>query len=261
MFAKRDFRRGEKIMIDKYLMKQATDQVSSYARWAVAQLSPRYGSWRDKFENNTWGRGMYGTGSRINHACIGNCGMTPLTDTDTGATAFFAIRDIPAEEEITVSYVRLSSNRYLHNPPRGIRNRRVILRQNWGFDCECGACTDPALIPLVEEVERLNVRIDRYWEGPSGFLTDLLYLRDSRRLIELYGQLQMSPERFMFTYFDMFQVAIRYSKTVDEGCGFIALAHENMMKMNAEKPIKDGTDCFKVFMNDPKSHSCYLMNE
>lgn len=263
MFAKRDFKRGEKILIDKYLMRDVADEVPDCARWALDQLSPVDGNLVEKFFNNAWGGGMFVTGSRFNHACIGSCGMVPLTKTDAGSTAFFAVRDILAQEEITMSYTRLSSHRYISNP--ACQDRKDIHASIWGFTCHCQACTDPSIMKLVEEVERLNVRVDLYWDSLGrhrGFRYDSIFLHIGRRLIELYDRLQMCQERYMFIYFDMFQVAIRDRKTVPEGLRYLKLAQDHLLMMNSEKVIFGGMDeQLRVYADDHTKHRWYLIND
>jgi hypothetical protein len=257
MFAKREFKRGRKIFIEKFIMTDKSDEVPACARWAVDQLSPCDGSIEDKYHNNCWGRGMFVIGSRINHACIGSCAMIPLTEADDGATAFFAVRNIPAGEEITISYTRLASNRFLFTEAPS-RDRSITHARVWGFTCTCDACTKPDISILVEEVEMLNRRVDLYW---AGIGSDENFLRICHRLLDLFDILQMSPERHMFIYFDMFQVNVCDLSTLKASLGYLKFAQKYLRLMLHEKSIAGGmAEQLKMYLDDPTTHYNYLTN-
>jgi hypothetical protein len=77
----------------------------------------------NNFEDVFW------LGSRINHSCIPNVDFqyNPWLEQET----FHAVRDIAAEEELTVSY-NLGANR--------TRSQRQTGLDKWGFVCICPVC-------------------------------------------------------------------------------------------------------------------------
>lgn len=246
MFTKREFKRGDLIMVDKVIMTEATDTVSACAKWAIDQLTPLGGTMADKWAKNAWTTGMFVTGSRINHECIGNCDMGQLLGSAEGTWCYHAVRDILAGEEVTIAYLPISLT------PQTLE---------WGFRCLCRVCTDDEITPLVAELIRLYTQTYRYWDNPSGGAADSIYLEKSHRIIELYDLLQIAPERYMFTYYDMFQFCVRNPQTLDEGLGYLKLAYESMLLMFGGKVIGRGLLGLQKFINDPTKHRLYLIDE
>jgi hypothetical protein len=70
---------------------------------------------------------VYDQASRFNHSCVANVGQAD--------DKFYAITDIQYGQELTINYgVRPSQLRH---------ERRKYILDNWGFHCECKACSDP----------------------------------------------------------------------------------------------------------------------
>ncbi|KAF2868037.1 TPR domain protein [Massariosphaeria phaeospora] len=70
-------------------------------------------------------------GSRINHSCIPNIhfAYNPMLEKET----FHAIRDIAAQEELTITYI-IGGNH--------TRSQRQAKLDEWGFLCTCPVCED-----------------------------------------------------------------------------------------------------------------------
>lgn len=67
--------------------------------------------------------------SRLNHDCAPNLGY--YFDTSTLSHKVYAVRDIPAGEELSISYVDVLHDR---------QTRQRLLKNTWGFDCSCERC-------------------------------------------------------------------------------------------------------------------------
>lgn len=74
--------------------------------------------------------GVYTLGAFFNHSCVPN--SIPVYDCENKIQTFRALRAIKAGEEITHSYVDLA---------RSTLERRVTLRKDYGFECDCHYCS------------------------------------------------------------------------------------------------------------------------
>ncbi len=104
------------------------------------------------------------------------CGVLVSTDHSCDANVsrvrvgrqmvFFAARDIHAGEECTITY-----------SSRGAAERRVFLREHYGFNCECALCA------RGEDVRQPSARCVRCgcerWDG------GLCVVCDARRIVEI----------------------------------------------------------------------------
>ncbi|RMZ88873.1 hypothetical protein DV736_g3892, partial [Chaetothyriales sp. CBS 134916] len=78
-------------------------------------------------------RGVFPTIARLNHSCIPNAQGNFNRNVAEGSFTIHALRDIPAGEEITVSY--------LHDELASRDEREQWLHQIYGFWCKCGICS------------------------------------------------------------------------------------------------------------------------
>lgn len=83
---------------------------------------------RQKDSGECYGSQLIEIHSRINHSCNPNC----VSSLDGTNVFLIALREINANEEITVSYTDSSK-------PRAIRQE--YLKNNLFFDCKCELCT------------------------------------------------------------------------------------------------------------------------
>ena len=74
---------------------------------------------------------VFTTFSRINHSCMGNVAIMPVDGGEVGRSCLVATRDIKANEEILISYVRSGMP---------VAERRERLQMKYKFDCECDLC-------------------------------------------------------------------------------------------------------------------------
>ncbi|KAI0119575.1 SET domain-containing protein [Daldinia grandis] len=78
------------------------------------------------------GAAVHGTFARANHSCRPNAGWR-YTSSQPYYLEMITERDIPAGEEVTVSYDALHR--------RNLDERRKVL-SSWGFVCQCERCTE-----------------------------------------------------------------------------------------------------------------------
>jgi hypothetical protein len=86
-----------------------------------------------------WSYALFPTVARINHQCTPNCHAHYCTY--TGAQVVYTLREIEANEELTISYFDMTMS---------IANRQVRAN-SWGFTCTCPACFNDA--PLFKDYE------------------------------------------------------------------------------------------------------------
>jgi hypothetical protein len=104
---------------------------------------------------------------RLNHACRPSTSYTfnPTTLSHT----VLALRTIPPNEEITLSYIPQLL-------PRS--ERHALLKKGWGFECDCTLCSATS-----EGVEESDAKVWRIGELKSELLDDLGF-EDEREEVE-----------------------------------------------------------------------------
>jgi len=74
---------------------------------------------------NDMATGLFETASRINHSCVSNSSY--VWKDSVGRMVFWNLCKLLEGEEVTVNY----------------GHKRIYLKRIYGFDCDCGGCTDP----------------------------------------------------------------------------------------------------------------------
>lgn len=109
---------------------------------AAQQHSSRWLDALDKwYDTVAQGTGFYALQSCANHSC------EPCAATEgeaSGEVAVYAVRDIRAGEEVTISYIEEDEEQ-----PLKYKERQAALR-DYGFVCACGRC--------VRELQRVAAR-------------------------------------------------------------------------------------------------------
>ena len=137
--------------------------------------------------------------SRVNHHCVGNC--THCYFPEMRVKALIASRDIAPGEEISFAYKVMRSG-------QDASHLCAELKLTFGFDCACGACTDPVISGKLAMIPRLDDRILRLvQQGSVGAA-----LETGEALIKLYDELKLSPLTYGRTYYDMFQVCFGHEE-------------------------------------------------
>ncbi|DAA78821.1 TPA_exp: Uncharacterized protein A8136_2606 [Trichophyton benhamiae CBS 112371] len=176
IFAKRDIKKGDLVLSEKplFMVKSSTYRTTELAVLAAFQKlkpedkqqflclrdngSARYPSMTHAFIDNnmTVSRimtarpgeypvcGMFILQPRFNHSCIANC-KAPFNGKEAIST--YAIRDITAGEELTLSY----DARVTFHPPQ---ERHASL----GFVCDCPACDIGTPFQELSQIRRTLIR-------------------------------------------------------------------------------------------------------
>ncbi|KAL9032863.1 MAG: hypothetical protein Q9214_007779, partial [Letrouitia sp. 1 TL-2023] len=120
--------------------------------------------------------GIYPTICLINHSCLPNAHNS--WNPDSKCETIHAIRDIPAGEEITISYDKGGPS----------TSRRAHLRDAFGFDCACGVCSLSLPELQISDTHRVQIQHldnaigdpDRVFGKPDACLADC------RSLLQLF---------------------------------------------------------------------------
>ena len=135
-------------------------------------------------------RGIWYIPSFINHSCLPTANQRFIGD----ISIVTANRDVPADSEITLSYVSVYRS-------LSAAGRRTELRDRWGFWCECELCqfeTDP----LNREAIARSLQLRELSIGLSSLSNNPLQIigpAQHQLLVEvvgLAGELNLGPERF-----------------------------------------------------------------
>ena len=129
--------------------------------------------------NNTYRDGLFLTASRMNHSCWPN---VLLSSADGLLGEVVALRDIPAGEEITVSYLRAS-----HLETR--QERAAKLQELWQFQCCCRLCSLPGQEARENDLAREKTR---YTLDRVARLFDSLWKANSKVTRQVAGPLLRS---------------------------------------------------------------------
>jgi hypothetical protein len=109
--------------------------------------------------------------SMINHSCVPNAYVSQYND--EVAYSLRAIADMGLDEEVNINYApdwELADNRKYRRCPKPQADRLAQIKAQWGFDCACMACKDPATTDAdYRKMHALEaaVRLDPYFEDPE----------------------------------------------------------------------------------------------
>lgn len=146
--------------------------------------------------------GIYPTICLINHSCLPNAHNN--WNSDTECETIHAIRHIYEGEEITISYDRGGPS----------DSRRSYLKDAFGFDCDCSACSLPFPELQISDARRLQIqRLDNEI-GDS----DRVMNRPGECLAACHSLLQVLEEEYhggagaliARLYYDAFQISITH---------------------------------------------------
>lgn len=99
--------------------------------------------------NCAYGEGLFPLYSRINHSCSPNAVSTynPIIE----RLIVHASRAIKAGEQVFIEYTNMTFK---------VKSlRQSTLLQNWGFECQCKACTDPEEEALRAQMIELDMKV------------------------------------------------------------------------------------------------------
>ena len=227
LFARRDFQRGEKILVERAVATQPgpgrpvdwRQLENTETRRATLALAPAGSSDLDEIflqnaaelgdEDDDAGSGLFVNFSRANHDCLGN--SAHYWDPDLGLKLLVANCHIPAGTEITFSYACKKNSL-----------ERVFAMSLRGFQCGCLACRTPDLAAKLDRALELDKKVaELTYHGRTEQA-----IRAGKNLLGLYDELQSSDRERVRTYYDLFQAAIAKKKTVAQGAKFIKEGHK-----------------------------------
>ncbi|KAI5475966.1 hypothetical protein MNV49_000573 [Pseudohyphozyma bogoriensis] len=129
----------------------------------------------DKSSDDMLGGGVYEFICRANQDCVPSTHYHFSFSTFTGR--LFATRDIPAKEEISVTYAPLLA---------GGQQRRKVLKSKFRFDCLCPTCTLPEDEAKKSDQRRLELtKFDKFCRG--GGMPSYPMLMDALKASEVEG--------------------------------------------------------------------------
>jgi len=82
------------------------------------------------YRTNAWPEGLFEWRSRMNHSCDPN---TAARESEGGAVAIVACRDVEVDAELTCNYI-------IDHPNLSATERQDLLKSKYGFDCQCRFC-------------------------------------------------------------------------------------------------------------------------
>jgi hypothetical protein len=251
VFALRNFKSGEKVMVERAVATFSPDilQVKAVrtARWLVNRLVPVSGSFDDKVKRNCFNYQLYLVMAKVNHECVPNCYFHTMNE--TRPQALIACKDIKCNEEITTDYLGFDAEK--------VRDRQSFLQETYGFKCVCLACTDSTVGALFLEAVSLQKQSQALVATRNvEKLFDILEINE--RLVKVYEGLGVSQLLFVSVYFLMYVLAITKTETVD-----IALKYLKQAGKWADLfwPGEDLMFGLTNYLADPKSHPNYLKND
>jgi len=190
--------------------------------------------------------GVYGRASLINHSCVPNAHNN--WNADSGQETIHATRPISSGEEITICYSKGGTS----------VDRRIELRQAFGFDCDCSLCS---LLP--NELEASNTRRQKCEELDDAIGNPFRIMRDPNAsladckmllgiLITEHGDSGLAL--FARLYYDAFQICIAHSDQV-RAAMFAKRAYEARILCEGEdSPL---TSKMKILMEAPANHQTF----
>lgn len=258
LFALRDFEKNEKIMVERPILRFASNvfsyprslaEVPSSAQEAVQALVG------DSFHdilcrngmsctppNEVGETGLFITMSRVNHSCLANADHLYLKNRDI--KILVASRSIQAGEQITISYV----------PDEDADARKLRLRKVYKFTCCCTLCQDPDLEAKVAMAAQLDASILDL--AAVGRIEQALL--KGKALLALRDELQMSSWLYYRTFYDLFQVCITKKRFMKQGIQFIRKAYETVLAYCGDENLPEVRQ-MKEYMDSPSRHRNYLI--
>ncbi|KAK8074572.1 hypothetical protein PG997_009235 [Apiospora hydei] len=127
------------------------------------------------------GRGVFALFSRINHSCVPNA-RYGWNETIQRFTVHVS-REIEPDEQIFISYLPLTYE--------GRTKRAEQLEANWGFECACEACRDPAKEMGRVKMSILQLLLTSYEQGNTHVprIMELDPLKNRGEALDIANQL------------------------------------------------------------------------
>ncbi|KAI0169855.1 SET domain-containing protein [Hypoxylon sp. FL1284] len=190
--------------------------------------------------------GIYLTICLINHSCLPNAHNN--WNEEFEVETIHAVKPISAGEEITIDYTDCGPSHI----------RRLKLRESFGFDCQCPACSQPPKELEASDARRVQMeRLDESIGNPMRMQSrPSASLADCRSLLQLskeeYGEPLASPAARL--YYDAFQISAVHGDR-SRAAAFAEKAYKERVVCEGED--SPSTQHMKRFMENPASHSSF----
>jgi hypothetical protein len=262
LFTKRDFKRGDKILVERAVAIRTGDGGerpidfrkilgnTNLMNATMALAPPGSTNLIEKFfancvalggDEEKAGSGLFLNFSRVNHDCVGN--VTHYYIPDQQLKILVADCDILAGSEVSFSYASTVSS--------AIRAILIGLR---GFQCSCTACQNPDIANKLDRSLELDKKI--FELGSQGKTEQAIWAGES--LIKLHNELNASDMEYSRVYYDLYQIAITRKKTVNLGMKYIQKAHTHALRFYGREE-DEHVKKYKHFVEHPSAHRNYRL--
>jgi hypothetical protein len=240
-FAKRRFRKGDYVMVERPLamylrqtsvgtleadsvVQNVLRQIPRSAQAAVEALCP--------YNNEDLGAklqyngldcrdnrgGLFIRMSRVNHSCVANCFRRFWEHQNL--MVLIACRDVAEGDEIVVSYC---------DPTRPVRERTEWLREHYGFQCTCDGCVDEKVGQRLESVPKVDAEVlkaldSHQFDQVLAWSNKLMELLDEFGLLDMYSR----------TYYVMFQATVLRRLPSQQSIAYVRKAHDYDLLCNGQ---------------------------
>jgi hypothetical protein len=192
--------------------------------------------------------GVYHQICLINHSCVPNCNAN--WNSDTGHETIYATQDIEAGEEITISYKQEDT----------FAEQRAVLRDAFGFDCNCTRCSSSALELRAGDIRRLQIKkLDDAIGDPGRMLhKPKESLADCQSLLQLIeAEYSGSAEALKArVYYDAFQLAIAHG---DQARASVLAERAYKARVFCDGEDSPSTKKMKLLASKPTDHGSFEM--
>jgi MYND finger/SET domain len=260
MFALRDYKANEVIMVERPVLKGRLSFIMAKALYpaflsglpagpAIAALHPLDGSFEEKmamnatfndYECDDTSPDLTIVMSRINHDCLANA--VSREKSEGGIPILQAKRNIRAGEEITRSYTAA-----MHS-----QDRKDTLRDTYGFECQCKACTDISISDELDLMFDLRRAMKDY--GMIGSISMALWAGES--LIQLYGKYKKSSLEHSELYFELYHIAITQKRRYQKAVHYVKKAYQSAVESSTNLE-EDVVQVIWPYFKNPRRHPHY----
>lgn len=179
--------------------------------------------------------------ARINHSCRPNAKHS--WNKNTKQQTVYALRNISAGDEITVSYLNGGVS----------KERQELLLQNFQFRCACHVCSLPD-----KELKASDTRILRAkdLDNTIGNWNSARYspakvLADARKLLAIFREEGIDDDRLPNLYWDVFQIVIMHG---DQARASEYARHYVDLKTLSEGPDSANVEKTRSYITQPATH-------
>lgn len=188
--------------------------------------------------------GIFPECSRFNHSCVPNAAYS--WDGIRSKENIYAVKDIAAGEQITVSYLGSKGNEC-----RSSRQLKLML--SWRFYCCCEACNKSEEEIAASDAKRQEIaRLDEVvGDGVLIMVNPARMLGYCRKILQLYKEEGLEDVSLYRSYYDALQACVAHGDMA-RASAFAALALE--VKETCEGKDAMGLGEIKSLIKHPENH-------